>query len=128
MRISDWSSDVCSSDLFTGTGFDDRLNFAAGLTYFRETGFDQSRTNLFNATFAAGPTVPPEFVGRTSWSNFSGTLDNDSYGLYAQANYKLTDKLSLTGRVRFSLADTGLPPQSGKSADTTDLFFNLNRK
>src|SRR3546814_13530908 len=79
MRISDWSSDVCSSDL--------------------------SRSNLFGGKFAAGPTVPPEYVGRTSWSNFSGTLDNDSFGMYGQLNYELTDALSITGGLRYSIDD-----------------------
>src|SRR3546814_20690853 len=50
-----------STDLqLTGTAFEDRLNFATGLTYFRETGFDQSRTNLFGGKFAPAPTVRPE--------------------------------------------------------------------
>ena len=106
----------------TGTAFDDRLNFATGLTYFRETGFDQSRSNLFNGKFAAGPTVPAQYVGRTSWSNFSGTLDNDSFGMYGQLNYKLTDALRVTGGLRYSIDDRRVTTRSGDVVDNTDVF------
>ncbi|MBB5706742.1 TonB-dependent receptor [Sphingopyxis panaciterrulae] len=106
----------------TGTAFEDRLNFATGLTYFRETGFDQSRSNLFGGKFAAGPTVPPEYVGRTSWSNFSGTLDNDSFGMYGQLNYELTDALSITGGLRYSIDDKRVITQSGDVVDNSDEF------
>ncbi len=107
----------------TGTAFQDSLNYAAGLTYFRETGFDQSRSNLFGATLAAtNPLVPPQFVGATDWSNFSGTLDNDSYGLYAQLNYKLTDALSITGGVRYSIDDRRLTTQSGVVPNNDNVF------
>jgi iron complex outermembrane receptor protein len=116
-----------SSELqVTGTGFDDRLNFAAGLTYFRETGFDQSRSNLFGATFTAGPTVPPQFVGATNWSNFSGSLDNNSYGMYTQLNFKLTDALRITGGLRYSIDDKGVTTQSGDVANNTDVFVRCS--
>ena len=116
-----------SSELqLTGTGFDDRLNFATGLTYFRETGFDQSRSNLFNGKFAAGPTVPAQYVGRTSWSNFSGTLDNDSYGIYAQLNYELTDAFNITGGLRYSIDDKRVTTQSGDVVDNSDEFVRCS--
>jgi len=110
----------------TGTAFDDRLNFAAGLTYFKETGFDQSRSNLFGATFTAGPTVPPQFVGATNWSNFSGTIDNNSFGMYTQLNYELTDALSITGGLRYSIDDKGVTTQSGDVANNTDTFVRCS--
>ncbi|NIJ36770.1 iron complex outermembrane receptor protein [Sphingopyxis panaciterrae] len=106
----------------TGTAFDDRLNFATGITYFRETGFDQSRSNLFNGKFAAGPTVAPEFVGAANWSNFSGTLDNDSFGMYGQVNYKLADRLRFTGGLRYSIDDRRVITQTGDVANNSDVF------
>lgn len=116
-----------SSELqFTGTAFDDRMSFASGFTYFRETGFDQSRSNIFNGKFTAGPTVPPEFVDRTLWSNFYGDIRNDSYGLYGQVNYKLTDALSVTGGVRYSIDDKRLTTNSGDVADNTDTFVRCS--
>ncbi|HEY9092536.1 TonB-dependent receptor [Parasphingorhabdus sp.] len=95
----------------TGMAFDDRLNFAAGLTYFRETGFDQSRSNLF------GPNI---------WSNFSGTIDNDSYGMYGQVNYELTDRLRVTGGLRYSIDDRRLTTQSGNVLENTDTFVSCS--
>lgn len=116
-----------SSELqVTGTALNDRLNYAAGLTYFRETGFDQSRSNLFNGKFTAGPTVPPEFVGRTLWSNFSGNLDNDSFGMYTQLNYELTDALNITGGLRYSIDDKRVTTQSGDVVDNTDQFVRCS--
>lgn len=116
-----------SSELqLTGTAFDDRLNFATGLTYFRETGFDQSRSNLFGATFTAGPTVPPQFVGATNWSNFSGNLNNNSFGMYGQLNYKLTEALRVTGGLRYSIDDKGVTTQSGDVANNTDVFVRCS--
>lgn len=116
-----------SSELqLTGTAFDDRLNFATGLTYFRETGFDQSRSNLFGATFTAGPTVPPQFVGATNWSNFSGSLDNDSFGMYGQLNYEFTEALSVTGGLRYSIDDKRVTTQSGDVANNTDTFVRCS--
>ncbi|WP_260582898.1 TonB-dependent receptor [Sphingopyxis sp. PET50] len=106
----------------TGTAFADRFNFAGGLTYFRETGFDQSRSNLFNGKFAAGPTVPPEFVGLTNWSNFSGTLDNDSFGIYGQGNYELTDAFRITAGLRYSIDDRRVITQTGDVVDNSDVF------
>ncbi|WP_447762529.1 TonB-dependent receptor [Sphingopyxis panaciterrae] len=120
--LEQWSSELQA----TGTAFDDRLNFAAGLTYFKETGFDQSRSNLFGATFAAGPTVPPEFVGATNWSNFSGSIDNNSFGLYSQLNFKLTDSLRVTGGLRYSIDDKGVTTQSGDVANNTDTFVRCS--
>jgi iron complex outermembrane receptor protein len=107
---------------FTGTAFEDRLNFAAGLTYFRETGYDQSRSNLLNGKFTAGPTVPAEYVGRTLWSNFSGNLDNDSFGMYSQLNYALTDSLRVTGGLRYSIDDRRVITQTGDVLDNSDVF------
>lgn len=106
----------------TGTALNDRLNFAAGVTYFRETGLDQSRSNLFNGKFMAGPTVPPEYVGRTSWSNFSGDIENDSFGLYSQLNYDLTDAISVTGGLRYSIDDKSVVTKTGDVVDNTDVF------
>ncbi len=81
----------------TGTGFDDLIDFAVGFIYFKENGNDQSRSSLF-----ASP----------SWSNFNGFINNDSFGLYGQANVHVTDRLSFTGGLRYSIDDKGVTVQS----------------
>jgi iron complex outermembrane receptor protein len=41
-------------------------------------------------------------------SHFWGFIDNDSIGIYAQGTYHLTDRLSFTGGIRYSVDDKGL--------------------
>lgn len=87
-----------SSELqLTGQGLDDALDYAVGVTYFNESGFDQSRS-VTN--------------GGAVWSGFKGIIDNDSMGMYAQASYHLNDALSFTGGLRYSIDDKGVTAQS----------------
>lgn len=79
----------------TGRALGDSLDFAAGLFAFRETGFDQS---ISVTVPALNPTT----------SHFFGKIDNDSMGLYTQASYHVTDALTFTGGVRYSVDDKGL--------------------
>ena len=81
----------------TGQGLDDALDYAVGITYFNESGFDQSRS-VTN--------------GSAVWSGFKGIIDNDSMGMYGQASYHLNDKLSFTGGLRYSIDDKGVTAQS----------------
>jgi iron complex outermembrane receptor protein len=81
----------------TGQGLDDALDYAVGLTYFNESGNDVSRS-VTN--------------GGAVWSGFNGMIDNDSMGMYAQANYHFNDALSFTGGLRYSIDDKGITAQS----------------
>lgn len=112
-----------SSELqWTGSAFDDRLDYAAGATYFRETGFEQSHTNLFGATYAAGPGIPPEAVGHSTWSRFYGEIDNHSFGVYSQLHYRVTDQLGITGGIRYSVDDKGLTSANGSIVDNSPVY------
>src|SRR3546814_2577500 len=70
MRISDWSSDVCSSDL---------LSFTLGGRYTNEnkraTIYLQPTNNNSACNFAAKscdvPGGPPPFVGKHKWPSFT---------------------------------------------------------
>jgi len=87
-----------SSELqLTGQGLDDALDYAVGITYFNESGSDQSRSST---------------NGSAVWSGFKGIIDNDSMGMYAQASYHLNDALSFTGGLRYSIDDKGITAQS----------------
>lgn len=88
----------------TGAGMEDRLQYAAGLTYFRETGTDQSRTSV---------------LGDPRWSRFLGKIDNNSYGAYGQVSYAATDALTLTGGLRYSIDDKGIKTYSGTVLNRT---------
>ena len=84
----------------TGKAFDNRLDFAAGLYYFHESGNDGS---VARSLAAITPT------GRV----FYGYIDNDSQSVFGQATYHLTRALSLTGGLRYSLDDRRLTSNNG---------------
>lgn len=77
---------------FTGKAWNDRIDFVAGAFVFAESGYDQSISITV-------PTLNPVT------SHFYGLIHNNSIGMYGQATWHITDKLSLTGGLRYS-ADT----------------------
>jgi iron complex outermembrane recepter protein len=79
----------------TGKAFGGALDFAAGLFVFHESGFDQS----------ISITVP---ALNPNTSHFSARINNDSMGLYAQGSYHITDALTFTGGLRYSVDDKGI--------------------
>ena len=79
----------------TGKLFGDKLDFAAGLFVFNETGFDQS----------ISITVP---ALNPNTSHFGARINNDSMGMYFQGSYHLTDALTFTGGLRYSVDDKGI--------------------
>ena len=100
-----------SSELqVTGTAFADAVTFATGVTYFKEKGFDRSRSNN---------------DGAPTWTQFNGILDNDSFGMYGQATWRATEKLSVTGGLRYSIDDKGVTSQSGVFLMNTNLIVCL---
>lgn len=92
-----------SSELqLTGNLLDDRLSFATGLVYLKEYGFDRS---FSYANVASNP-------GATK-TRFLGEIDNSSIGAYAQASFKITDRLTATGGLRYSIDDKGIVTRTG---------------
>jgi iron complex outermembrane recepter protein len=81
--------------LTTGKAFEGKLEFAVGLFAFHEKGFDQSIT-------IAVPALNP------STSHFGALVDNDSMGIYAQGSFHITDALTFTGGLRYSVDDKGI--------------------
>ena len=79
----------------TGKAFSDAVDFAVGAFAFHESGFDQSIS-----------ITVPALNGATS--AFAAEINNDSMGLYSQATWHLTDRLNLTGGVRYSVDDKGI--------------------
>lgn len=80
---------------FTGKAFGDRLDFAVGAFAFHESGYDQS----------ISITLP---ILNPITSHFYGLIDNDSMGAYGQATWHISDRLSFTGGLRYSVDDKGL--------------------
>jgi iron complex outermembrane receptor protein len=99
---------------FTGKAFGDSMDFAAGAFVFNETGFDQS----------VSITVP---ALNPVTSHFWGNIDNDSIGIYTQASWHFTDRLTFTGGVRYSVDDKGLETRNNNfnrtSGGTTCSLF-----
>lgn len=93
---------------FTGTAFADAVDFAAGAFVFHETGFDQS----------ISVTVP---ALNPATSHFYGKIDNDSIGVYGQASWRLTDALTFTGGLRYSVDDKGLETRTNNYIRTSGL-------
>jgi iron complex outermembrane receptor protein len=89
----------------TGKAFDNHLDFATGVYYFHESGTDETQyTGLPEVSAAAGA---------SSVGLYHGIVNNISKGVYGQTTYHLTDKLSLTGGLRYSVDDKGLTLNNG---------------
>src|SRR3546814_6467031 len=82
MRISDWSSDVCSSDLNNDA---DKLRWIVGAFYLNEKGNDEIRI------------IEPSRRLAIPESNTT-----NAFALFGQASYELIDRLRLTGGLRYS--------------------------
>jgi iron complex outermembrane recepter protein len=80
----------------TGKALSDALDFAVGALYFHESGYDRSGSRALPPLNPNNPNI------------FDGAIDNDSMGLYGQGTYHLTDRLSLTGGLRYSIEDKGI--------------------
>lgn len=93
---------------FTGTAFGDAVDFAVGGFVFHETGFDQSIS-----------ITVPALNGATS--HFYGLIDTDSIGIYSQATWHITDALSFTGGLRYSVDDKGLETRNNNYIRATGL-------
>jgi iron complex outermembrane recepter protein len=79
----------------TGKAFNNAVDFAVGAFVFHESGFDTSIS-----------ITVPALNGATS--HFGGIINNDSIGAYGQATWHITDRLSFTGGLRYSVDDKGL--------------------
>jgi iron complex outermembrane recepter protein len=105
----------------TGTSFDDRLNWQAGLYYElnRPIGRAGQQQGLFtpcldddtlncvplNLPVAPGydPTLPVS-LGRLSYSSYRNRFEG--YAAYAQGTFAITDQLSLTAGIRYTVDES----------------------
>jgi len=94
--VSQYSIEVVA----TGKALDNRLDFAAGVYYFHESGFDGNRIQALNAINPTGLL-------------FFGRIKNDSKSIFGQVTYHATDALSLTGGIRYSVDDKRLKSYNG---------------
>ena len=104
----------------SGLSFSDRLNWLVGAYYFHERAVEYGKANLGVGTFAAlealpasrtfPPGPPARFGGAGNPANLGvdvevdlfTEVENDSYALFGQSTYKLTDRWSLTTGLRYT--------------------------
>ena len=72
-----------------GSGFDNRLDWTAGIFYFTEEATDLVLVRLGNI-------LPPPGI------DIDNFIDNESFAIFAQGTFDLSDKLSLTGGIRWT--------------------------
>jgi iron complex outermembrane receptor protein len=88
-----------------GTAIDGRLKYQAGayLEVSKPLGFSSGLTNILLACVDVSTyqCINPLGAGTISGANTKGTFN--SKGLYAQATFDLTKKLSLTGGIRYTI-------------------------
>ena len=93
----------------TGTAFDDRLNYVAGLYYFTETGYVHDFVP-FNTAYL--------------WIyDFKNDVDTDSYAAYMHLDYKVLDDLTFTFGARYSLERKGF---EGGQADLNGFSYKIS--
>ena len=94
------------------TGSSDAIDFVTGLYFFNETGND-----LANVEASALPFIPtfPLLSG--------GEIDNSSFALFGEATFNLTDRLHLTGGLRFTTETKRFDPNSFAVNSPTPRFI-----
>lgn len=114
----------------TGKTAGGRLEYATGVTYFTEGGFDRSTSNnaVSFATFLgyAGliPGVPAgTFIPNTT-GQYRGDINNKSFGIYGQASFHITDALTFTGGLRWSSDKKVLLTHNGNSLFNSTAYIS----
>jgi iron complex outermembrane receptor protein len=87
------------SQEFIGTWKSERFDLLVGATYFNEKLFGSVRVPLVNLGILFG--LPADFFNdQNYWQK--GNVYIDAYGAFVQGSYAVTDRLKLTGGVRYS--------------------------
>jgi iron complex outermembrane receptor protein len=101
-----WSHHQFSQELqFVGTTFGDRLKWLLGAYYSREKGENLSQVVFPLLAFQSG-----------------GSVDNDNAAVFGQATYSITDRLSVTGGVRYTDETKKFLPDQFVRTDPFGLF------
>jgi iron complex outermembrane receptor protein len=91
-KLSQYSGEL----QITGKAADGAVDFVAGAFYFHESGLDTSNSVALPA------------LSGTNYTHYDGEINNDSQGVYGQASWHITDALTFTGGLRYSVEDKAL--------------------
>jgi len=112
LKIKQWTAEVTA----TGSAFNDLVDFAGGGFYFRETGYDHGASSTF--TFLGQFLAPP--FGTRKTTIFNGEIKNIGRGIYGQATVHATEKLSITGGLRYSSDTKAISSVNGTGIGSID--------
>lgn len=141
--LNDQSQHQLSQEFqLNGKSFEDRLNWTTGLFYFKEQNVDKNHiealTGLWTALEAlpgqlsgdpcGAPWVAPGCAGNPINLNLDIDLGaynkivSDSYAVFGQANFNVTDAFRLTGGVRYSFEKKEFTHEGDRKASQTISF------
>ncbi|MEP1231257.1 MAG: TonB-dependent receptor [Litorimonas sp.] len=99
----------------------DKLDFVGGVYYLEESGNDSVTVPFAQESFTinadelctfvpAGVTAPCQFLNIFRIDSVDGGVlfDNTSYAAYAEVGYEVTDRLSVTGGIRWTRDEKGI--------------------
>jgi len=90
----------------TGTAFNDRFKYAAGVFYFDEDGTDDVNVPVsIPAPPPPGALLPP--IGFEATIRNDASVENSSEAFYFQGTYDINDVWSVTGGIRYTEDDKG---------------------
>ena len=94
------------------SGSSDKVDFVSGLYFFNETGSDLALVEASALSFI--PTFP---------LLSGGEIDNSSFALYGEATFNLSDRLHVTGGLRFTSETKKFNPNSFAENHPTPRFI-----
>jgi iron complex outermembrane receptor protein len=119
-RARQWAA---SQELRLQSNGDNRLNWVAGLYFARDELWSNSYYDVFRIANSGDPvTDAPQGIGVFSWPF---TQDTDSYAVFGQIDYKVTDRLTATVGLRYSADDKSFHYDSLYSSDVGGPTFPL---
>ncbi len=119
-RAKQWAA---SEELRLQSNGDNRLNWVAGLYFARDELESNSYYDVFRVANSGDPTVDlPSGIGVFSWPF---TQDTDSYAAFGQADFKATDKFTITAGLRYSADDKSFHYDSLYSSDVGGATFPI---
>ena len=113
IRTNDLEQEQYSQELqISGDAFDDKLNYVGGLYYWNQTLKSEANTILGEDSYVLGgffiaptapvPAIPQSFLPPGSYSRNNADQKHNSYAIFGQADYNITDQFVVTAGLRWT--------------------------